>query len=146
MWFSTSKDGVSFVHKSNPLNTATQPKAHVWHQKSEGLAVTAKGSKDLAGGRRLHLLVAISFNRGVILREVYQSMNGKFFASFVRNHFLLCFARVGSNCRRLFVMDNEPSLVSKVAKLALQQIDAEVHRIPARSPCVNPIENMFHII
>ena len=108
--------------------------------------MTAKGSKDLADGRRLHLLAAISFNRGVILREVYQSMNGEFFASFVRNCFPLCFARVCSNHRRFFLMDNESSLVSKVAKLALQEIDAEVHRIPARSPCVNPVENMFHII
>ena len=54
-------------------------------------------------------------------------MNGKLLASFVRNHFPLCFARLGSNRWRLFVMDNEPSLVSKVAKLALQEIDAEVH-------------------
>ena len=100
---------MSFVHKSNPLNTARQPKARVWCEKSEGLALTAKGSKDLAGRRRLHLLVAISFNHGVILREVYQSMN-ETFASFGRNHFPLRFARVGFNCRRLFVMDNEPYL------------------------------------
>ena len=69
---------VSFVYKTNPLSKATEPKARVWRRKSEGLTVTAKGSKDLAGGKRLHVLVAISFKKGVILHEVYETMNGKF--------------------------------------------------------------------
>ena len=47
-------DGVSFVHKYNAENVARQPKARVWRRKSEGLDFTAKGSKDLPGGRRLH--------------------------------------------------------------------------------------------
>ena len=45
-------DGVSFVYKTNPISTAMAPKARVWHQKSECLQVTSKGSKDLAGGKR----------------------------------------------------------------------------------------------
>lgn len=139
-------DGVSFVYKTNPLSKATEPKARVWRRKSEGLTVTAKGSKDLAGGKRLHVLVAISFKKGVILHEVYETMNGKFFASFVKEHFPACFARAGSNRRRLFVMDNDPSQVSKAAQLALKEIGAELHHIPPRSPCINPIESIFHIV
>ena len=140
-------DGVSFVYKTNPLSTATQPKARVWRLKSEGLNVTGKGSKDLAGGKRLHVLVAISYNKGVILHHVYEKMNGKFFASFVRDKFPMCFERAGRrDRRRLFVMDNDPSQVSKAAKLALKDIGAELHEIPARSPCVNPIENIFHVV
>ena len=53
-------DGVSFVHKSNPMKEATSPLARLWRKRNEGLSLTAKGSKDLAGGRRLHL----NFSKG----------------------------------------------------------------------------------
>ena len=139
-------DRVSFVYKTNPLSTAMQPKARVWRLKSEGLNVTGKGSKDLAGGKRLHVLVAISYNKGVILHHVYEKMNGKFFASFVRDKFPMCFERAGWDRWWLFVMDNDPSQVSKAAKSALKDIGAELHEILARSPCVNPIENIFHVV
>ena len=43
-------------------------------------------------------------------------------------------------------MDNDPSQRSMVAKDALQEIGAELVDIPARSPDLNPIENMFHNI
>ena len=56
-------DGVSFVYKTNPMSTAMAPKARVWRQKSEGLHVTSKGSKDLAGGKRLHVMVAIAYEK-----------------------------------------------------------------------------------
>jgi len=139
-------DGVSFVCKSNPLSTAKQPKAGVWRRQSEGLTVTAKGSKDLAGGKRLHVLVAVSYGKDVILREAYETMNGSFFASFVREKFPRCFVRASRKKCRLFVMDNDPSQVSSAAKLAFKDIRAEFHQIPPRSPCINPIENIFHIV
>ena len=56
-------DGVSFVYKHNPLAGAVSPKARVWRKKSEGLKITAKGSKDLAGGKRLHMMVAIAYGK-----------------------------------------------------------------------------------
>ena len=30
--------------------------------------------------------------------------------------------------------------------LALTQIECELHRIPPRSPDINPIENVFHLV
>ena len=141
-------DGVSFVHKTNPLNTACQPKARVWRKKGEGLKLTSKGSKNLAEGRRVHVMVAVAYGKGVILREIYEHMNGTFFADFIKKHFNICFARAGSkqNGRRLFIMDNDPSQSSKVAMSALEEVEAELHKIPARSPDLNPIENTFHLI
>lgn len=73
-------------------------------------------------------------------------MNGNFFASFVRDKFPMCFERADRGRRRLFVMGNDPSKVSKAAKLALKDIGAELHQIPPRIPCVNPIENIFNIV
>lgn len=54
-------DGVSFIHNYNPMRTATTTgMARVWHQKGEGLIHTGKGSKELTGGRRVHVMVTIA--------------------------------------------------------------------------------------
>ena len=47
---------------------------------------------------------------------------------------------------RLFVMDNDPSQTSRAAKLALEDIEGSFHEIPPRSPDLNPIENIFHLV
>jgi hypothetical protein len=43
-------------------------------------------------------------------------------------------------------MDNDPLKTSKVARKAMQKIEAEFHEIPARSPDLNLIENLFHLV
>mgnify|MGYP002804076215 CR=1 FL=1 len=141
-------DGVSFVHKYNPLKPALQPKSRVWRKRGEGLEITSKGSKDLPGGRQLHLMVAVAYDKGVILRKVYEKMDGPFFARFVKDNLNLCFAEAGPRRRRqrMFVMDNCPCQNSKVALSALESIECTRHKIPARSPDLNPIENIFHVV
>ena len=69
----------------------------------EGLQVTAKGCKNLAGGKRLHLLVVISHNKGVLLVQEYEKMTGAYFARFVRDKFAVLFSR--KRGRKRFVMD-----------------------------------------
>ena len=141
-------DGFSFVHKHNPLQAAAGKKGRIWRKKNEGLKFTVKGCKDLAGGPRLHLIVAITYGKGVVLKEVYEKMDGQFFAQFIRTHFNIAFARSGPkrHGRRLFIMDNDPSQRSKVAKRALQDIEAELHEIPPRSPDINVTESIFHLL
>lgn len=141
-------DGVSFVYKNDPRKAATQPKSRVWRSKAEGLTLTAKGSKNLAGGKRLHMMVAIAYGKGVILKEAYDKMDGAFFAEFIRIHFNLCFGKAGPKTygRRMFIMDNDPCQTSKKALTALKDIECDLHRIPARSPDLNPIENVFHLV
>ena len=51
--------------------------------------------KDLVGGRRLHVIVAIAYGKGVILKVPYAKMTGEFFARFIREHFNLTFAKAG---------------------------------------------------
>ena len=43
-------------------------------------------------------------------------------------------------------MGNDPSQRSKVAKRALQDIEAELYEIPPRSPDINVIESIFHLL
>ena len=75
-------------------------------------------------------------------------MDGQFFANFIRKKFNLCFGKAGPKHggRRLFVMDNCPCQTSKVAMASLGQVEAELLKIPARSPDINPIENIFHLV
>ena len=101
----------------------------------------------MGGEERVHVLVAVAYSKGVILKEVYEKMDGAFFAEFIKTHFNLCFGKAGPKTygRRLFVMDNDPCQTSKKALSALVQIECDLHRIPSRSPDLNLIENVFHL-
>lgn len=46
--------------------------------------VDKKRSKDLPGGRCLHVLIAIAYGKGVTLTVPHAHMNGCFFTQFVR--------------------------------------------------------------
>ena len=122
-------DAVSFVHKYNPWSGANINRWWVWWQKGEGLKLTTKGSKDLAGGRRLHVLAAIAYKKGVVLALPHENMNGTFFAQFIRMHFNIAFGLAGlkQNGWRLFVMDNDPSQRSKRAQKAVGDVEVELH-------------------
>ena len=137
-------DGVSFVYKSRPMGQAFAPRGKVWRKRAEGLKITAKGSKNLAGGKRLHLLVAIAHNRGVICIEEYTKMSGAYFSDFVSRNFPALFPGRGS--RKMFVMDNDPSKTGAMAMKAVKDQGAQLFSIPARSPDLNPIQNVFHIV
>ena len=44
-------DGLLFVHKYNPKSGTASNRARVWQKREEGLQLTTKACKDLAGGR-----------------------------------------------------------------------------------------------
>ena len=71
-------DGVSFICKNDPRKAAMQPKSRVWCKTGERLSITAKGNKSLAVGKRLHVIVAVAWRRGVMLMEDYEKMDGTF--------------------------------------------------------------------
>ena len=140
-------DAISFVHKRNPHGDALAPAARVWRTPGEGLEITAKGSKDLRGGNICHFLVGICFGGGAVLVEEYSIMNGKYFSEFIEttlHRVLLDRAAVAGKEKLLFLQDNDPSQNSAKAREAIENIGAEVVKIPARSPDLNPIENFFH--
>lgn len=141
-------DGVSFIHKFNPEDQARAPKGLVWRKKSEGLAYgcTTKGAHVGTGGRTVKMFVAISFGHGVIFCEQYDKLTGDFFAGFIRRNFKKLYRKSCKPHSRLFIQDNDPSQNSAKARKALQEVGAKLFVIPARSPDVNPIENVFHLV
>ena len=73
-------DATGFIHKQNSMDQACTPKAREWRQRYEGLSFicTAKGSKE--GNRQVKFIVAVSYNRGVIICNKYtERMNGQYF-------------------------------------------------------------------
>ena len=140
-------DGVSFAHKTNPLDQAKAPKSRIYRKKGEGLSFgcTSKGRKEGTGGQYARFIVAISHGRGVISCEPYEKMSGAFFASFIEKHFPNMF-RVANKESDLFLQDGDPSQNSAAARDAMKKVHAQLLAIPPRSPDINPIENFFHVV
>ena len=91
----------------------------------------------------------MSYNRGVVLAEKYEKMTGAFFAEFITRRLPRAFtdARVQSRrgrAAKMILMDNDLCQNSVVAREALKGIGASLIKIPARSPYLNPIENIFN--
>ena len=139
-------DGVSFVYKTNPMDQA--PKGRVWRKKSEGLkqGCLAKGSKAGTGGKVAKMMVAITHGKGVLICERYEKMDAQYLTSFIDHHFDTMFERSGKGLNRLWLQDGDPSQNSKSACDAMDRCHAELLKIPPRSPDLNPIENIFHIV
>lgn len=105
---------------------------------------TTKGSKVGHGGKVVHLMVAISYGKGVIRCEQYHKMNGEYFKSFIDDNFKDMFQRAQKDM--LFIQDGDPSQNSKLARDAMESVGCTLLKIPPRRPDINPIENFFHLV
>ena len=143
-------DATSFVYKRHPMDQARAPRGRIWRKVSEGLdpGCTAKGRKEGSGGKIVHIMAAISYGQPVLIAEPFVKMNGQYFESFIDNNFNSLFQRANNNDRRyrLWVQDGDPSQNSARAKRAMSRANAVLLSIPARSPDINPIENIFHLV
>ena len=120
-----------------------------WRQRNEGFdpLCTAKGSHTGSGGRIAHFIVAISFNKGVILCEQYfGKISGEMFADFIHKHFKEAFKKSNNPKDKLFLQDGDTSQNSRKVNNAMYKVGAKKFSIPARSPDMNPIENVFNYV
>ena len=140
-------DAVGFVHKTNPLDQARAPGSRVYRKSTEGMSrgCTTKGKKEGTGGRYVKLIVGITHGKGVVICEPYEKMDGEFFADFIDKRFTDMFNRADKDSN-VFVQDGDPSQNSAKAKAAMERCKAQLLSIPPRSPDVNPIENIFHLV
>jgi transposase len=142
-------DGVGFAHKYNPFDQARAPKSMAWRRPQDGLSFsrTARGSHEGTGGRVVHFMCAMAYDKGMILAEQYLGrINGEKFAEIVRRIFPDLFRRSANPLGRLFLQDGDPSQNSAQAKRAFDDVNARMFSIPPRSPDLNPIENVFNCI
>lgn len=142
-------DGVGWGHKTNPSDHARTLRTRTWRKKKEGCVrgCTAKGKKEGVGGRMVHFMVAIAWGKGIVKAIPYDGpINGAKFAEIVRKNFPAL--RMGSSNPTgiWFLQDGDKSQNSKESVSAIHKIGLQVFHIPARSPDLNPIENIFHLI
>ena len=140
-------DGAGFTHKVNPCENAARQGRKSWRKKSEGLSLfcTGAGNREGDSGRVAKFMVTIAYGKGVTLCEEYKEpLNGASFADFIRNYFPPCFQKSVDAEEQLFLQDGDPSQNSKIAMRALAEVGGKKFSIPARSPDLNPIENLFH--
>ena len=126
---------------------AKTPKAREWRKRNEGLKplCTTKGAKE--GKRQVRFAVAIAHSAGtVICQRVERGMNGSAYALFIDTRFDTAIARTVKPRSRRVLQDNCPVQNSAAARRALQKINVSSFQIPARSPDLNPIENLFNQI
>jgi len=108
--------------------------------------LSPKGAHSGSGGRVAKFTVAVSYGNGVILCEQYEKLNGRYFKSLVRREFPRMFNIAAKGGPKLFIQDGDPSQNSCIACAAWPKLGAKLISIPARSPDINCIENIFNII
>ena len=94
----------------------------------------------------LRLLVAISYDKGVICCEPYEHMTGGNFATFVDQYFHCLFQLAGKGDSRLWMQDGDPSQNSALAKAAIARVNSMVIKLPPQSPDLHVIKNVFAIV
>ena len=141
-------DGVSFAYKRNSFDQGSSPKGRIWRKLCEGLdyGCTAKGKKEGSGGKLVKLMVAISYGKGVIDCEQYDKMTGFYFKDYITLKFPDLFEKADKLHSKLWIQDGCPCQNSKAAKIAMSESGASLLSIPPRSPDINPIENLFHLV
>ena len=137
------------MHKTNPLDQARATKTMAWRKRGEGLALncTSKGKKAGVEGKTAHFFVSIAHGKGVIsCHQYFERLTGETFAEYVRHHFPAIFENSANPTGKRFVQDGDPSQNSAAARRAFSQVGAFTFSIPPRSPDLNPIENLFHLV
>ena len=131
------------LHPLSNILTIPWNKKH--HHSQRALGCTAKSSKK--GARNANFMVEIAYDSGVVLCKQYHgTITGEKFKAIFETEFSKAFAKCKKPCTRRILMDNCTRQNAKAVVPALNKAKTIRFKIPARSPDLNPIENIFHII
>ena len=142
-------DGTSWVHKRNPASHAKTFRTRTWRKKCQGLkpACCTKGKKEGSGGRVAKFMTAVAHSKGIVKCYQYEGrINGEKFVKFIEEQFPDMFLKGNNKKGKLFLQDGDPSQNCKISREAMGKVGCRLFKIPARSPDLNPIENVFHLI
>ena len=137
------------MHKTNPLIRHEPQKQWLGESVEKALPsiAQAKGKRLEWRGKTAHFFVSIAHGKGVIsCHQYFERLTGETFAEYVRHHFPAIFENSANPTGKRFVQDGDPSQNSAAARRAFSQVGAFTFSIPPRSPDLNPIENLFHLV
>lgn len=138
-------DGVGFEFKRNPFLSAKTSRTMGWRKPNQGLDInqTAKGKKE--GKNQARFYVGISFGKGVVLCKPYTgAMNSERYCNLIVPKIVEGMEISSNPVSKRVLQDNCPVMNSKTVVEALSENDVMRFKIPARSPDINCIENVFH--
>ena len=142
-------DGTGWAHKTRPSQNARTNRTRTWKRDDESLSLhcTAKGKKEGVGGKMARIMVAIAHGKGVVGCQQYTgNITGVMFAEMIRTKFPEWNAKTRDPNVKVFLQDGDPGQTSGLARIAWEELGFSDFTIPARSPDLNPIENIFHLI
>ena len=138
-------DGVGFEWKTNPCKSVPGTRTMGWRKKTQGLDLnqTAKGKKE--GKKNANFYVGISYGKGVIICKPYTGrMNALKYDNSIVPKIVDGLKESGNPIAKRLVQDNCSIMNSKLVVSTLEDEGVTRFKIPARSPDINCIENVFH--
>ena len=98
------------------------------------------------GRKNREISVAISYGEAVIFCHQYEHLNGECFKNTILEHFDGIFRSSNCSHSRMFILHGDPSPNRGSARSSFKGIGAKMFSIPQRSPDLNPIENILHLV
>jgi len=95
------------------------------------------------------MFVGIAYGKGVVMCKQWDPevrWLGVNYRKFVRRTFPEALKCSANPKKKLVLQDGCPVMNSKQGKLGYKSVGCEVFSIPARSPDLNPIENIFNLV
>lgn len=138
-------DGVGFEWKTNPTTSVSGTRAMGWRKRSQGLDVnqTAKGKKE--GKKNAYFYVGISYTKGVVMCKAYTGrMTAQRYCDHIVPAIVLGLQQSINPLGKRVLQDNCSIMNSAQTKEHLFDNGVKLFKIPARSPDINCIENVFH--
>ena len=138
-------DGVGFEWKTNPNTSVAGTRSMGWRKRSQGLDMnqTAKGKKE--GKKNAYFYVGISFTKGVVMCKAYTGrMTAEKYCDIIVPSIVQGLDRSINPLGKRVLQDNCSIMNSKQTKELLFENGVKLFKIPARSPDINCIENVFH--
>lgn len=138
-------DGVGFEWKSNPCKSVPGTRTMGWRRKTQGLDIhqTAKGKKE--GKRNAYFYVGISYNKGVVMCKAYSGrMDSEKYTRVIVPAIIQGLQESINPISNRLLQDNCSIMNSQLVVETLEESGVLRFKIPARSPDINCIENVFH--
>ena len=138
-------DGVGFEYKRNPRKSALSRTTMGWRRKDLGLDLhfTAKGKKE--GKKQAKFYVGISYEKGVVLCKRFTGkLNAERYCEIIVPKLEEALEQSSNPRAKRILQDNCPVMNAKATIEELGDSGIVRFKIPARSPDINCIENIFH--
>ena len=142
-------EGTRFAHKRNFFTKPEAPRPINWKNSGQrfGSGFTGKCSHEGTGGNVTYFMAAIAYGKGgIAVKQYHERINAATISSFVCERLASIFKTRAKPRWKLFLLDGDPSQKSVKARSAWDEVGTQKFTITRRSPDLNPIEHIFHIV